>query len=217
MKRRRTAVGGRAGDQALEVLYAAHADRVLGYLRHRTDRETAQEILSETFVLAWRKSGSVPDDALPWLLASARRLLANRVRSDQRRRALTERMAALTDRPRTQEIGDAIGTRSEVAAALLTLSEQDREVLLLSAWYDLTARQASVVMGCTAAQASRSPRDRLPTQPPGRRQRLPGGTSGRLTPTVRRPLSPVRATVSTPVLRTGVDTVIAWSCAAARA
>ncbi|KOV82787.1 sigma factor [Streptomyces sp. NRRL WC-3618] len=135
----------------MEVLYAAHADRVLGYLRHRTDRETAQEILSETFVLAWRKSGAVPDDALPWLLASARRLLANRVRSDQRRRALTERMSALADPPRTQEIGDVIGTRSEVAAALLELSEPDREVLLLSAWYDLTARQASVVMGCTAA------------------------------------------------------------------
>jgi len=60
-------------------------------------------------------------------------------------------MSALADPPRTQEIGDVIGTRSEVAAALLELSEQDREVLLLSAWYDLTARQASVVMGCTAA------------------------------------------------------------------
>lgn len=129
----------------------AHADRVLGYLRHRTDRETAQEILSETFVLAWHKSGSVPDDALPWLLASARRLLANRVRSDQRYLAATARMAALADRPGTAEIADATGTRSEVAAALLALSEPDREALLLSAWHDLTARQATVVMGCTAA------------------------------------------------------------------
>ncbi|MGW2982530.1 RNA polymerase sigma factor [Streptomyces humidus] len=134
----------------MEALYTAHADRVLAYLLHRTDRETAQDILSETFVLAWRKSGSVPDDALPWLLASARRLLANRVRSDQRHRALTERLAVMADRTGAAEIGDAIGTRAEVAAALSALSEQDREVLVLSAWYGLTAKQAAVVAGCTA-------------------------------------------------------------------
>ncbi|WP_328664890.1 RNA polymerase sigma factor [Streptomyces sp. NBC_00328] len=153
MGRRRTTAGeygDPAGHRALEALYTAHADRVLAYLLHRTDRETAQDILSETFVLAWRKSGSVPDDALPWLLASARRLLANRVRSDQRYRALTERLAVMADRTGAAEIGDAIGTRAEVAAALSALSEQDREVLVLSAWYGLTARQAAVVMGCTA-------------------------------------------------------------------
>ncbi|MFJ1672914.1 RNA polymerase sigma factor [Streptomyces bottropensis] len=137
------------GHRALEALYTAHADRVHAYLLHRTDRETAQDILSETFVLAWRKSDSVPDDALPWLLASARRLLANRVRSDQRHRALSERMAAMADRAGAAEIGDEIGTRTEVAAALSALSEQDRETLLLSAWYGLTARQAAVVMGCS--------------------------------------------------------------------
>ncbi|MEU1181367.1 hypothetical protein ABZ464_27740 [Streptomyces sp. NPDC005820] len=80
MRRRRTAAGDYgdpAGHRALEGLYTAHADRELAYLLHRTDRETAQDILSETFVPAWRKSGSVPDDALPWLLASARRLRAD--------------------------------------------------------------------------------------------------------------------------------------------
>lgn len=153
MRRRRSTAGeygDPAGHRALEALYTAHADRVLAYLLHRTDRETAQDILSETFVLAWRKSGSVPDDALPWLLASARRLLANRVRSDQRHRALTERLAVMADRTEAAEIGDAIGTRAEVAAALSALSEQDREVLVLSAWYGLTAKQAAQVMDCTA-------------------------------------------------------------------
>ncbi|KUO06816.1 RNA polymerase sigma factor, partial [Streptomyces sp. DSM 15324] len=153
MRRRRTTAGeygDPAGHRALEALYTAHADRVLAYLLHRTDRETAQDILSETFVLAWRKSGAVPGDALPWLLASARRLLANRVRSDQRHRALTDRLAVMADRAGSVEIGDAIGTRAEVAAALSALSEQDREVLVLSAWYGLTAKQAAVVMGCTA-------------------------------------------------------------------
>ncbi|WP_374200578.1 RNA polymerase sigma factor [Streptomyces scabiei] len=56
----------------------------------------------------------------------------------------------MADRPETSEIADTIGARAEVAAALSALSEQDREVLVLSAWYGLTARQAAVVLGCTA-------------------------------------------------------------------
>jgi RNA polymerase sigma-70 factor (ECF subfamily) len=122
VRRRRTTAGDDgdpAGHRALEALYTAHADRVRAYLLHRTDRETAQDILSETFVLAWRKSGS-------------------------------ERLAVMADRTGAAEIGDAIGTRAEVAAALSALSEQDREVLVLSAWYGLTAKQAAVVAGCTA-------------------------------------------------------------------
>jgi RNA polymerase sigma-70 factor (ECF subfamily) len=153
VRRRRTTAGEHgdpAGRRALEALCTAHADRVLAYLLHRTDREIAQDILSETFVPAWRKSGSVPADSLPGLLASARRVLANRVRSDQRHRALTEHLAAMADRTGAAEIADTTETRAEVAAALSALSEQDRKVLVLSAWYGLTVKQAAVVAGCTA-------------------------------------------------------------------
>ncbi|MFF0297268.1 RNA polymerase sigma factor [Kitasatospora sp. NPDC004615] len=135
----------------LEALYGAHADRVMGYLVHRTDRDTAQEIVSETFLLAWRKQKSVPDDALPWLLAAARRLLANRVRSDLRRQALAERMqAVLNDAPSTA-FEDRVADREHVFRVLMLLTETDREVLLLAGWYDLTAQQAATALGCSRA------------------------------------------------------------------
>jgi len=135
----------------LEVLYEAHADRVMGYLSHRTDRETAQEVVSETFLLAWRKQRSVPHDALPWLLAAARRLLANRVRSDLRRQALSERIRATMDRLPAAAFEDGVADREQVFRVLLLLSEADREVLLLTGWYDLTAQQAARALGCSRA------------------------------------------------------------------
>ncbi|MGW4379953.1 RNA polymerase sigma factor [Kitasatospora sp. NPDC004531] len=139
----------------LEELYGAHADRVMGYLLHRTDRETAQEVVSETFLLAWRKQSAVPADALPWLLAAARRLLANRVRSELRRQALAERVRDALDGAPAAAYGgrfeDRVGDREQVFRVLLTLAEGDREVLLLTGWYDLTAAQAAKVLGCTRA------------------------------------------------------------------
>ncbi|MEU4090862.1 RNA polymerase sigma factor [Streptomyces sp. NPDC026673] len=137
--------------EILEEWYRAHADRVMGYLLHRTDRETAQDILSETFLLAWRKQRSVPDDALPWLLAAARRLLANRVRSDLRRQALAQRMAAVMERAPHEVFEDRIGDRERVFRVLMSLSEGDREVLLLTGWYDLSAQQAAGALGCSRA------------------------------------------------------------------
>ncbi|MER6105277.1 RNA polymerase sigma factor [Streptomyces sp. NPDC001832] len=135
----------------LEALYGAHADRVMGYLVHRTDRETAQEIASETFLLAWRKQKSVPDDALPWLLAAARRLLANRVRSNLRRQALAERIQAVMDCAPAVAFEDRIADRERVFRVLMLLTETDREVLLLTGWYELTAQQAAKALGCSRA------------------------------------------------------------------
>ncbi|MFF7211174.1 RNA polymerase sigma factor [Streptomyces sp. NPDC008238] len=146
-----TAREGPRGHEMVEEWYEAHADRVMGYLMHRTDRETAQDVLSETFLLAWRKQRSVPDDALPWLLAAARRLLANRVRSDVRRQALAERMSAVMDRAPQEVFEDRIGDREHVFRVLMALSEGDREVLLLTGWYDLSAQQAAKALGCTRA------------------------------------------------------------------
>ncbi|WP_406266154.1 RNA polymerase sigma factor [Actinacidiphila glaucinigra] len=139
-----TAREGPRGHETVEEWFEAHADRVMGYLLHRTDRETAQDVLSETFLPAWRKQRSVPDDALPWLLA-------NRVRSDVRRQALAERMAAVMDRAPQGVFEDRIGDRERVFRVLMSLSEADREVLLLTGWHDLSAQQAAKALGCTRA------------------------------------------------------------------
>jgi len=129
----------------LEELFASHAEAVLAYAQRRTDPTSAQDVVSEVFVIAWRRLDDVPLDAMPWLLACARRVLANERRSTQRRSALVDRLAE-TAGPTTY--WPDVEDRS-LARALSTLSDSDRELLLLLTWEELTMAQAATVLGCS--------------------------------------------------------------------
>jgi len=129
----------------LESLFARHAAIVLAYARRRTDSTTADDALSEVFAIAWRRLEQVPAEPVPWLLACARHVLAHARRSEHRRTALIERIAATP--PRTEaplELSDGVLER-----ALASLSARDREVLLLVAWEGLSTRQAATVLDCS--------------------------------------------------------------------
>jgi len=130
----------------LEALFEAHARTVLAYARRRTDHASAADVLSDVFVVAWQRLERIPEDALPWLLACARRTLANHQRGERRRHRLVERLMASTPRiasPAPEIPDDAL------AQALATLSERDREALFLTEWEGLSAKQAARALGCS--------------------------------------------------------------------
>lgn len=150
--------------KAFEVLFDEQGGPVLAYLLRRTTRENAEDLLSETFLTFWRKNGgrTMPEEPLPFLLAIARRLLANQRRSDERRTALHERIAREPAMQGT-DVADELGG-SGVLEALAQLQEQDREVLLLDAWEQLSGPEAARVLGCregTYRQRLRRARERL--------------------------------------------------------
>jgi RNA polymerase sigma factor (sigma-70 family) len=135
-----------------EELWDELFPRVLGYALRRTDQEEARDVVAETFTVAWRRLEDVPagDDALPWLLATARKQLANRRRRDETR----GRHANLRMNPfagTTTDHADDVAERSSLAAAFTRLSDEDRETLALIAWDGLQPREAAVVAGCSAA------------------------------------------------------------------
>src|SRR3954471_20347596 len=76
------------GQSEFERLWARHHRRVHAYALRRTDRASAEDVVSETFLTAWRRRGEMPADELPWLLGVARLVLANQARSQRRRDAL---------------------------------------------------------------------------------------------------------------------------------
>lgn len=83
-----------AGDDRFEALYARHFGDVLAYTLRRAPRALAQDATAETFLVVWRRLDDVPDNPLPWLLAVARKSLANQRRSAHRQHVLIERLAA---------------------------------------------------------------------------------------------------------------------------
>lgn len=129
-----------------ESLYNEHVSAVARYARRRSDVQTAADVVSEVFLIAWRRLDDVPEEPLPWLLACAGRALWHQQRSERRRSRLVQRLATAT--PRT--VGAPELPNPELSQALATLSERDREALLLTAWEGLTTEQAAQVLGCSA-------------------------------------------------------------------
>lgn len=136
----------------MTALWSSHASRILAYASRQVDAHTAQEIVAETFVVAWRRIDEVPDDPLPWLLVVARNTISNHVRSIARRRSLEVQIAQLVRVMPSHESSEATAAeRDAVVRGLRGLSEGDREVLLLAGWDGLTAEEGAVVLGCSPA------------------------------------------------------------------
>lgn len=133
--------------ERFEALYTAHAGAVLAYARRRTDASSADDVVADVFLVAWRRLDEVPAEALPWLLGIARRVLANRRRGEGRRAALRGRLEGegLVGVQPGPELPD-----SEVLRALRALGARDQEVLLLVAWDGLDRRRAAAALGIGA-------------------------------------------------------------------
>lgn len=140
----------------MRELFAAHSRRVFGYVLRQlsagdgTDIALAQDVVGEVFLVAWRRISEIPDDAVPWLLVTARHVLANTRRAASRRQRLADAMAGVerlaADSPAAEEVALA---RAEVVAALGQLSPVEREAVLLVAWDGLSATGAASVAGCS--------------------------------------------------------------------
>lgn len=130
-----------------ELLWARHHRRVLAYALRRTDRASAEDAVSETFLTAWRRREEMPAHELPWLLGVARLVLANQARSRRRRDALATVLignaSGFQDQP--------LGLDTELLRALALLAEADREALILIGWDGLRTAEAARVVGCTPA------------------------------------------------------------------
>jgi RNA polymerase sigma factor (sigma-70 family) len=134
------------------ALFARHYPAVFGYAARRVGRDEAGDATAEVFTVAWRRLGRVPTEpaTLPWLYAVARRVVANQERAENRRKRLRARAAATSSE--TADPPDAAGL--DVEAALLRLSEADREVLRLAAWEGLQSAEIAGVVGCSANAAA---------------------------------------------------------------
>ena len=137
--------------ERFERCFRDHYVQMLAFsLRRVSDREIAEDVVADTFAVAWRRRDCIPDPALPWLYAIAARVLANQYRSTGRRRKLDKRLAheigTLASGP---DPAESLDRRDAFATAFALLAESEREVLRLIAWDGLDTRDAARVFGCS--------------------------------------------------------------------
>jgi RNA polymerase sigma factor (sigma-70 family) len=142
----------RRGDHdAFVEVYRAHAGAVLR-LAHRLtgSATTAEDVASETFLVAWRnRGGLLADDrsVRPWLLAITTKQSLNATRSLRRRLAFlarrTEPMVVADFADESADRLDDARRLREAAAALAHLTRAEAEVVGLCVWSGLTYAEAA--------------------------------------------------------------------------
>jgi RNA polymerase sigma factor (sigma-70 family) len=136
------------------VLFHRHAPAILRYVRRRIGPHAADDVVAETFLVAFRqRDGYRADyrDALPWLYGIATNLAGRHCRAEVRQLRLLARTGTdpvvepFTDRVDAAVSADSAKTR--LAGALARLPASQRDALLLVAWGGLTYDQVATVTG----------------------------------------------------------------------
>jgi RNA polymerase sigma-70 factor (ECF subfamily) len=139
------------------AIYEAHGRHLLAWALRRVSRPDAEDLLSETFAVCWRRLDDLPGEEAvrPWLYGVAARLLANQARGNERRQRLARRLEMeqrTTDWRERHATDDVRIERLELAMG--TLRDEDAEILRLAAWESLGPSDLAVVLGCSPNAAA---------------------------------------------------------------
>jgi RNA polymerase sigma-70 factor (ECF subfamily) len=117
----------------------------------------AEDVVQEAFVRYWRHQRDLPGDPQALLVTSVRRAALDLARREDRRAAREEKAdGGLEDREPVFEPlpGDGDERRVEIEAALRQLPEEQREVLALKIWQELTFEQIGETLGISPNTAA---------------------------------------------------------------
>jgi RNA polymerase sigma-70 factor (ECF subfamily) len=148
------------------ALFDRHAPAVHRYIAQRLGPDAADDLVSETFLVAFRKRRHYDvahADARPWLYGIATRLTGRRQRDEVRffraiaRTGIDPAVEPLADQVTNRVVAQA--ARRELAAALAGLSQAQRDVLLLVASglsYQEAALALQVPTGTVSSRLARA-------------------------------------------------------------
>ncbi|MDQ0726459.1 RNA polymerase sigma factor [Microbacterium sp. W4I20] len=163
--------------QAFAEVFDRHAVSVEAFLRRRLGADAAEDALSETFLVAFRRRTAFDhawESARPWLLGIASRVAARHRATEAKHWRAVTASAGADERSSGGGIDEA-GTRMDAAAAIrelapriAALSARDRETLLLHAWGGLGHEEVAQALGVPVGTVwSRLNRVRRKLAPPG--------------------------------------------------
>jgi RNA polymerase sigma-70 factor (ECF subfamily) len=149
-----------ADHELFAELFRRHAPTVHRYLARRIGPEAADDCLAEVFLAAFRRRERYDPrfaTALPWLYGIAAHVVAQHRREDAHRWRLLGVLSPEPDDPghadAASERVSAQSQRGALMRGLASLSEGDREVLLLVAWEQLSPTEAALALAIPAGTA----------------------------------------------------------------
>lgn len=137
-------------DDDFERLYAEHAQALFGFLAYRTgDRVLAEDLLADTFEKVLRSRDRYDPrrgGEKTWLYSIALNTLRDHLRRSGAAERAGERLAA-GGAAETASAEESLAARDELARALATLTDEEREVIALRYGGDLTVPEIADLKG----------------------------------------------------------------------
>ena len=129
-------------------IYHANYRRMLAYARRRVDSATADEVVADTFLVAWRRRDSVPEGTeTAWLYGVAKNTISTALRAASRRTALANKVRSTRSIAPEWEHEIAGDDATGLLACLKRLRDNDREILMLAAWEGLSNAEIAASFG----------------------------------------------------------------------
>jgi RNA polymerase sigma-70 factor (ECF subfamily) len=135
------------------VIFDRHAPYIHRYLARRLGPQIADDAVAETFLVAFRRRQRYDlgrRDARPWLYGIATNLVGQYRRDEVHEHRLRQAVAPDRDElchaDRVAADVTAQAARQMLAGALAELSPEDRDVLLLIAWEELTYGEVAAAL-----------------------------------------------------------------------
>ena len=138
-------------NERFDRIFAEHRDSIWAYCARRLPRDDVFDAVADVFLVMWRRIDDVPcgDEARLWVYGVARNVVRNKQRADRRRRRLDRRVQSVhtvscpgSDLEIVRRAEDG-----ELLAAVAQLSPDERELLRLRTWEELSLAEIARIVG----------------------------------------------------------------------
>ncbi len=143
-------MGPRPAEAAFTDLYRAHYAAVRSYASVCVPSSEVDDIVADTFVVAWRRFADLPEDwARGWLIGVARNVVRSRHRRSRRALNFVGQLVDLRPDSATMLDGDemSIEDLDILKTAFASIGEADQEILILAGPYDLSTPEIALALG----------------------------------------------------------------------
>lgn len=143
-------------NEAFTTLYEAHYSPVRAYASACVSAGDVDDIVAETFLVAWRRWDDIPAEwTRGWLIGVARNVVRTRQRASRRSTAFIDQLtvapkAESADVDEQHLVGQEVAT---LRSAMATLKTSDQELLMLAGPYEFSLEEVALAFDITANAA----------------------------------------------------------------
>lgn len=133
--------------EQFQTVFRDYLQPISKYLARRVDRDSIEDLAGEVFAIAWQKRDSIPVGfELPWLYKTARFVVSNHRRKTNLAGKFLASLLPPVAAPSAENLALAEMGLEDIWKAL---NEKEKEILSLSVFEGLSAKQIASVLDTT--------------------------------------------------------------------